>query len=160
MSWSKAVVFLPLLLSACGFGVRGAGNLPPEISIVYIDSANRFSEFYRALVTEIRASRLILSTDSASADTVIRVSRDQTGRRTLSVSARNVPTEYEVWYTIKYSVLIDGEEVLPPRQHTRTRDYTYDETLVLGKAIEEQELRKAIATDLVGLVVQHMAAIN
>ena len=153
-------MFLPLLLSACGFGVRGVGNIPPEISVVYIDSANRFSEFYRALVTEIRASRLTLSTGSASADTVIRVSRDQTGRRTLSVSARNVPTEYEVWYTIQYSVLIDGEEVLPPRQHTRTRDYTYDETLVLGKAIEEQELRKAIATDLVGLVVQHMAAID
>jgi LPS-assembly lipoprotein len=164
MSWFRAPwllpLLLPVLLSACGFSLRGTGNIPPEISVVYIESPDRFSDFYRALVDEIRASRLTLAADSGSADTVIRVSQDQTGQRTLSVSGRNVPTEYEIWYTVQYSLFVDGEEVLPPTRHTRVRDYTYDETLVLGKALEEEGLRKAIASDLVGLVVQHLAAVN
>ena len=33
---------------------------------------------------------------------------DQTAQRVLSVSARNVPTEYEVFYTIQYG-LVSGD---------------------------------------------------
>ena len=36
-----------------------------------------------------------------------------------------------------------------PQSLTRNRDYTYDETLVLGKALEEETLRRALAADLV-----------
>ena len=160
MSWSRAALILPLALTACGFHVRGAPELPPGISVVYVDSPDRYSDFYRALVERIGASKLTLADDPLSADTVIRVSRDQTGRRTLSVSARNVPTEFEVHYTVEYSVFIDGKEVLAPKQLVLARDYTYDETLVLGKGLEEEVLRRAIAEDLVGMVVQHIAAIR
>jgi LPS-assembly lipoprotein len=160
MSLFRVVLILPLLLTACGFHVRGAANLPPEISVVYIDSVNRYSEFYQALVTEIRGSRLTLADNSEKADTVIRVSQDISGRRVLSVSARNVPTEFEVSYTVRFSVFMEGEEVLTPKQLVRIREYTYDETLVLGKAREEEVLRRAIAADLVGMVIQHLSAIS
>jgi LPS-assembly lipoprotein len=159
MSWSRAVLVLPLLLAACGFHVRGVTNFPPEISVIYIETPDRHSDFYKALVTEIRGSELTLTDDPTSADTVIRILNDVTGRRTLSVSARNVPTEYEVYYTIHYAVSIDGKEVMPPKTHVLTRQYTYDETLVLGKQREEEVLRKAVAEDLVGMVVQNIGAI-
>ena len=91
---------------------------------------------------------------------MIRILSDVTGRRTLSVSGRNVPTEYEVFYTINYAVSINGKEVLAPKQHVLTRNYTYDETLVRGKQGEEGNLRKALATDLVGMVVHNIGAVN
>lgn len=160
MSWFRIAVLLPLLLAACGFHVRGVVNFPPEISVIYIQAQDRFSDFYQALVTQIRDSELKLTNDPTSADTVIHIITDETGRRTLSVSARNVPTEYEVYYIIKYAVSIDGKEVLAPKRHILTRDYTYDETLVLGKQREEGGLRKAVAADLVGMVVQNISAIN
>jgi LPS-assembly lipoprotein len=149
-----------LLLTACGFQVRGVTNFPEEISVIYIQAADRYSDFYQALVTQIRDSELALTRDPTSADTVIRIIVDDTGRRTLSVSARNVPTEYEVYYMIEYALSINGKEVLAPKRHILIRDYTYDETLVLGKQHEENVLRKAVAKDLVGMVVQNIAAIN
>jgi LPS-assembly lipoprotein len=160
MSWYRVALLLPLLLTACGFQVRGVENFPPEISVIYIETPDRHSDFYQALVTEIRDSELTLTDDPTRADTVIRILSDVTGRRTLSVSARNVPTEYEVYYSINYAVTIDGKEVLPPKQHVLTRNYTYDETLVLGKQWEEKGLREAVAADLVGMVVHNIGAVN
>ncbi len=160
MSWFRAVLILPLLATACGFHVRGVTNFSPQISAIYIETPDRHSDFYQALVTEIRDSKLTLTDDPLSADTVIRILSDVTGHRTLSVSARNVPTEFEVYYTISYAVSIDGKEVLSPKQHILTRNYTYDETLVLGKQWEEAGLRKAVAGDLVGMVVQNIGAIK
>jgi LPS-assembly lipoprotein len=160
MSWFKIAWVIPLLLTACGFQVRSAANFPARISVIYIEASDRHSDFYQALVTEIRDSKLTLTKDPTSADTVIRILSDVTGRRTLSVSARNVPTEYEVYYTISYAVSIDGKEVLASKQHVLTRNYTYDETLVLGKQWEEAGLRKAVASDLVGMVVQNIGAVN
>ena len=38
--------------------------------------------------------------------------RDRSGRRVLSVSARNTPQEYEIFYEVEYSVDRGGKEVL------------------------------------------------
>ena len=41
-----------------------------------------------------------------------------------------------------------------------TRDFAYDETQVLGKAGEEESIRQAIASDLVGLVTRRLTAVR
>lgn len=154
------VLAVSLVLLACGFQLRGAQKFPEGMSIVYIDTPDRFSPFYRELTKTIRGSELSLAENPIDADTVIRVISDQTGRRALSVSARNVPREYEVFYLVRYAVFIDDEEVLTPQQFILTRDYTFDETQVLGKALEEEFLRDSIAEDLVGLLMQRISAIS
>ena len=130
------------------------------MSAVYIDTPDRFSLFYRELTKTIRDSELALVDNPIDADSVIRVLNDDTGRRALSVSVRNVPREYEVFYLVNYAVFIAGEEVLAPQQFILTRNYTFDETLVRGKALEEQGLRESIATDLVGLLMQRIGAVK
>lgn len=154
-----ATVLAVALLVGCGFQLRGATQLPPSVGVVYIDTSDRFTVFYRQLTTAIRQENRRITRDSTAADAVIRILRDETGQRVLSVSARNVPREYDVFYTIRYSVLVDGNEVLPPEQLTLTRDYTYDETQVLGKALEEETLRESLAADLVGLVTRRVSSL-
>ena len=57
--------------------------------------------------------------DDATA--VFTIYYDQTGQRVLSVSARNVPTEFEVFYTISYGLmggdvtLIDVQDIAERR---------------------------------------------
>jgi LPS-assembly lipoprotein len=77
----------------------------------------------------------------------------------LSVSARNVPREFEVFYTVFYSVETEETTLLEPRSQTLTRDYTWDETEVLGKEKEQQLLREAIVADLVRLVLIQLSSI-
>ena len=87
------------------------------------------------------------------------ITADDTGQRVLSVSARNVPTEYEVYNTVVYGVATPDESLLPVRTQTVTRDYTWDETLVLGKEKEQQMLREAIVADLVRVVMIQLSGI-
>ena len=84
---------------------------------------------------------------------------DETDQRVLSVSARNVPTEYEVYYTVQYALDTATDNLLEQQTLTLTRDYTYDSTLVLGKASEEAQLREAIVDDLVRIVLKQISTL-
>ena len=100
-----------------------------------------------------------LSDSASDATASFTIFLDDTAQRLLSVSAQNVPTEYEVYYTITYD-LVSGTDILMPRQTlTVTKDYTYDSTLVLGKAREEEMLRDAIVDDLVRIVMKQISTL-
>ena len=158
---SRALLGCSLLwLTACGFHFRTAPDFPADMAVTYIQTDNRYSLFYRELVSTLRRSDIPLTTDPTEARTVIRVLSDQTGRRTLTVTARNVPAEYEVYYRVTFSVDVNGKEVVPFEDLFLTRDYPFDETEVLGKANEQQIIMQKIARDLVGLVSRRLATVE
>jgi outer membrane lipopolysaccharide assembly protein LptE/RlpB len=70
-----------------------------------------------------------------------------------------VPTEYEVYYTVGYSLVSGQQQLLTPQDLTFTRDYTWDETLVLGKTHEEELLREAVVSDLVRTVLKQISTL-
>ena len=129
------------------------------MSRTYISADDRYSQFYRKLRDELRNAGVQLVDSPAQSSAVFSILADETDQRVLSVSARNVPREYEVFYTIYYSVESGKNTIIPPQTLTRTRDYTYDETLVLGKAREEELLREAIVDDLVQVVLKQLSSL-
>ena len=146
-------------LAGCGFHLQGALQVPEAMQRTYIQTADSHSPFYRELRTRLQANDVQLVDSASAATATLTVLLDDTGQRVLSVSARNVPTEYEVYYTVRYTI-DDGEKSLvEPSTLTLTRDYTYDSTLVLGKAREEELLRDAIAKDLVRIVMKQLATL-
>jgi len=146
-------------LAACGFQLRAAPDIPAEMSHTYISADDKFSQFYRKLRDEFKNAGVHLVDSPAKASAVFSILADETAQRVLSVSARNVPREYEVFYTIYYAVESGNNTIMPPQSLTRTRDYTYDETLVLGKAREEELLREAIVDDLVQVILKQLSSL-
>ncbi len=147
-------------VAACGFQLRGAYELPPVLDRIYISTADRYTEFHRALVAELLRQGLEVTEDPADATAVLDIARDETGRRVLSVSARNVPREFEVWYAVAYSVRGIERTLLERQSITLARDYTWQETEVLGKEREEAILRAALVEDLVRQVLRQLASIG
>ena len=125
----------------------------------YIATSDRYSLFLREFEAQLRAAGVELADSAATATAIFTLSFDETAQRVLSVSARNVPTEYEVFYTIAYSLEAGTDNLLPQQTLTLTRDYTYDSTLVLGKASEEELLRDAIVKDLVRIVMKQISTL-
>ncbi|MGB5245443.1 MAG: LPS assembly lipoprotein LptE [Woeseia sp.] len=160
MSSSRNAILLILLLAlaACGFHLRGALQLPPQMARTYIDTADRYSLFYRLLRQELTAAGVELVESAADANAVFSILSEDTDQRVLSVSARNVPREYEVYYSVYFTVQSNEGLLLEPQQQIGTRDYTYDETEVLGKSREEELLREAIARDLVRIVLIQLSS--
>ncbi len=149
---------ISLLLAGCGFQLRSQPDIPPEMLRTYISANDSYSLFYRAFRDELEKAGVEVVSSPAEATAVFSILIDDTNRRVLSVSARNVPREYEVYYTIHYSVENGNRSIIEPQSLTLTRDYTYDETLVLGKAREEELLRQAIVDDLVRIILKQLSS--
>jgi LPS-assembly lipoprotein len=148
-----------LMLSACGWRLRGTARLPEVMSATYVDAPDRYTDFNRALRKSLVASGSRLVSDRAQAGGIIRIEKDQSGQRVLSVSARNTPEEYEVFYVVEYSVQGPAGELIPSRKIELTREYSFDETAVLAKQREQAILREAMARDLADLVLRQLAAL-
>ncbi len=150
---------LVLLLSGCGFQMQAAFSVPAGMERTYIATEDRYSLFYRELRRQLQAGGMQLADSPTEATAVLSIHVDRTDQRVLSVSAINVPTEYEVYYSVQYSVDSGENNLLSRRFVNLTRDYTYDETLVLGKASEEALLREAIANDVVRIVLKQLGTL-
>lgn len=145
---------------ACGFRLQGVGVYPEVLSRTYIEAPDRYSIFFRKFSAELERGGIQLASSPLDATAIVRIEKDVTGQQVLTISARNVPTEYDVYYSISYSVWVDGEAIVPSRTLSFSQDYTYDETRVLGKAREEREIRDAVASELVRRVNQELTRLN
>lgn len=147
------------MLTGCGFQLQGALTMPAEMQRTYLDPVDKHSLFHRELRLQLQAAgvELVDTPDNSTAILSIRV--DETDQRVLSVSGRNVPTEYEVYYTVEYSLASGEKALLSPQDITLTRDYTYDTTKVLGKSREEAVLREAVVEDLVRIVLKQISSL-
>jgi LPS-assembly lipoprotein len=150
---------LVVALAGCGFHLQGSGALPEtshKVRIVASDEVTPFAVELRRAIE--RAGGSIIDT-TAEADTVIRIQRDRSGRRVLSVSARNTPQEYEIFYAIEYSVERGGSEVLETQPLELVRTMSFEQSQLLAKDREETILREAMARDLALLVTRRLESL-
>ena len=139
--------------------MRGTATVPPQMARTYIETNDRFTLFYRELHDSLRRSGIEVVDSPTEASATFSIHSEDTGQRVLSVSARNVPREFEVYYSVYYGVTTPDKVILSPRDQTLTRDYIWDETLVLGKEKEEQLLREAVVEDLLRVILIQLSSL-
>ena len=147
------------LLAGCGFHLQCSGSLPEGMRKFYVITADQVTPFAVELRRAIERSGGQLTSTAAEADTVVRIQRDRSGRRVLSVSARNTPQEFEIFYLIEYSVDRGGKEVLELQPLELIRNLSFDETQLLAKDREEAIIREAMARDLAVLVTRRLESL-
>jgi LPS-assembly lipoprotein len=152
-------ILLLSFVSGCGWRLQGAAKLPEIMSVTYVDAADRYSDFNRALRENLRAAGAKLTNDRRQATAIVRIRADRSGQRVLSVSARNTPEEYEVFYAIEYSVENQATELIPAQKLELTRVYSYDENVALAKQREQSVLTEGLARDLSALVIRRLASL-
>jgi len=151
--------FLVLLLAGCGFHLQGRQPLPASFSNTYIDTKDEQTDFVQDLRKALISSGSKLIPTKGSSGATISVHEDELTEKILSVSARNIPTEYELTYRVKFSVVADGKTLIEQEEVAATRDFSFDETQLLAKEREQEILREGLARDLVALVMRRLAAL-
>lgn len=154
-----ALAAAAVLAAGCGLQLRGHIELSPQMRAPYLEASDRYTPLYAELAAALQAAGAQLAPSREAASAVIHVHVDETGRDVLSVSARNTPQEYEVFYTIEYSVTAGGELLLPRQTRTVAREYAYDDRAVLAKQNEERRLREALARELASIVARRLASL-
>ncbi|HSY44501.1 MAG TPA: LPS assembly lipoprotein LptE [Steroidobacteraceae bacterium] len=148
-----------LLAAACGFHLQGRTPLPALVKTPYLEAPDRQSDFVQSLLHALLANGAQPMQDKAHASVVVSILRDNVTRRVLSVSALNQPNEYEVTYTVSFSVAAGDKELLAAQELSATRTYSFDERLLLAKDHEEDILRADMAHDLADMVMRRLSSL-
>ena len=153
---SAAALLAVVALGGCGFTLEGGGALPGSMARTFVEAPSRNSPFVTSLRDALQMRGAELVDSSSAADSVLVISADDTGQRVLSVSARNIPREYEIYYAVTVSLRAGAMSLMDSETIVVTRAYTYDVTQVLGKSAEERLLRDALAQDLARQVLRRI----
>ena len=161
MATAKYSILLSVCaLTACGFRLAGSESLPAVMARPYLSLKDPYTDFSREFEHQLKSSGATLQPTRAGATATVEVTKDLVQQRTLAVSAKNIPTEYELTYTITFSVHGGDRELLTPQTISLSRDFSYDETLQLAKEHEADILRQQMARDLVSIALRRLTSLK
>lgn len=153
MLTKKAVILgLALLLSACGYHLRGAFALPENMKNVYVEggSAPLLEQFKQVMQT----SSSQLSSSRKGAGIVIKIANEDFNRRVLSLSTRGKSNEFELTYRLDYEFANAKDALLMERQTVEIRrEYYNDQQFVIAKDNEEAVIRNEMYQQAVHTIV-------
>jgi LPS-assembly lipoprotein len=159
MRLAAAALVLTAALAGCGFHLQGKQPLPEAFAYTYVDTRDEQTDFVQDLRKALIASGSKVIRTRGSSGAIISVHKDELTERILSVSARNIPTEYELTYRVEFSVDSGGKTLIDHEEITATRDISFDEAQLLAKEREQEILREGLARDLVALVMRRIASL-
>ena len=137
-------VLLIVFLHGCGFHLRGNIELPPGLEMVAIDDVSTTSSLAQVLKTQLRRFNITLVKNIDDAKLVIVINSEGHQRRVMTVSPEGKVQEFELIYTVNYSLLNkENPEMSVIEQNLSVkRDLRFDETAVLGVTSEETRLKQ------------------
>ena len=147
-------------LSACGFRLAGSEPLPAVMARPYLSLKDPYTDFSREFEHQLKSSGATLQSTREGATATVEVSKDLVEQRTLAVSAQNIPTEYELTYTVTFSVHGGDKQLLAPQTISLSRDFSFDVTLQLAKEHEADILRQQMARDLVSIAMHRLTSLK
>jgi len=151
------LLVLALLLTACGFHLRGAGidlgRLPQPLQLVGVTP---YPELERELRRQLREAGVRLEERADGAGSVLRIADARSERRLLSLDARNRAAEYELSEMLRYS-LRRGGQTTPQRTLRVTRILRQPGNELLARQREERRLREEMRRELVRQLIRQLA---
>ncbi len=149
---SLFVLLSMLLLSACGFQLRGAYQLPPEMQQTYLQSPAE-TDLVRLLQRQLKASGVTLVAQASQGAATFKVISESRSKRIVSVDTRGRAREYTLTYSVRFSVKHDSAFSFAEQSVELDRDFLFDTEDVLGKSRGEAELYESMQQDVVRLIM-------
>jgi LPS-assembly lipoprotein len=149
-----------LALTGCGFHLAGTDPLPGVLARPYLSLKDPYTDFSREFEHQLKSSGAAPQALRANATATIDVTKDLVEQRTLSVSASNIPTEYELTYTVTFAVHGTDKELLAPQTISLSKDYSFEENVLLAKEHEADILRQQMARDLAAITMRRLTSLK
>lgn len=144
---------------ACGFKPRGSRTAAEDVGRLFVDT-DRDISIARPLREALFNRDFDLAANRDQAQVILRITEERIEERIVSVQSAGRVSEFELSHAVDVAVqrVVDGEaptrdtEAITNRVRV-TREYTYDETEVLGKENEARILRDEMRNELVLQIV-------
>ena len=151
------IVLATLLLSACGFHLRGAYSLPFDTLYIALPETSELRAVIKRNIEASTQTRVVGTAKEAQA--TLAILGDAPLKRILSLNSAGRVREYQLTRTFTFRVVdTAGKEYLPRSTIVISRDMTFDDSAVLAKEAEEVLLWRDIQNDLVQQLMRRLAA--
>jgi LPS-assembly lipoprotein len=135
-----AVLIFSLLLSACGYHLRGSTTgVAQEIKSIYWDGGT--VQLREQLKNVLGSSPGKLADSPEKAGVVVKILNEDFRRRILSLSSRGRSNEVELDYLLDYELYKEGKLLLERQSLRIRREYFNDQQDIIAKDNEERVIR-------------------
>ena len=152
--WQLSLVLCSLLLlSSCGFQLRGAYQLPSVMQLTYV-KAKAESDLVSALKRQLKASGVTLVDAVSDQAATLSIYNEKKQKRTVSVDSRGRAREYTLSYQVEFELKHSPSGFLMEQQSVKIeRDFLFDTDDVLGKSKGINELYESMQQDVIRLLL-------
>jgi LPS-assembly lipoprotein len=154
----SVIILIALLLSACGYHLRGAFELPAGLKNIFLEggSAPLQAQFKKAM----DLSSIPIAASAESAGIVIRIYDEKSERRVLSLAATGVANDFELDYRMEYEIVDAKDTLLMARQPLEIkREYYNDQLAVIAKESEETIIKNEMYLQAVRTIINRAKSV-
>ena len=145
-----------VVLAGCGFQLRGTAALPFNTLYMPSTAAGIALDLKRNIQS---GTRTTVVDDPKQAEAVLDFVQELREKQILSLGANGRVREYQLRYVVGFRVHDGkGAEFLPVSTVQLTRDITFNDTAVLSKETEEQQIYRDMQFDMVQQIMRRLAA--
>jgi len=158
--WRTALPVLLLLvglLPGCGFQLRGAVDIPSDLTPLYIQSGGLIGD---AIEARLQGSDVQLTNRPTDAGLVLRILSQRRRSRVVAVDRRGKALAYVLTYRVSFDAQDGTGKTLVERQEV-SLDRTFDDNpdvSVLGKDLESDIIYQDMADDAADQVLLRLRA--
>jgi len=155
------LILISMTLTACGFHLRGAVEIPPELRVLAVADAQPATRIAPQLRRAQRAQGVRLV--EAGADEphgLLRLLNESFDRRVQAVDSSGRALQYGLHYMLRFSLSgPDGGVWLSPQTVNIHRDLRFSETDVLGTGGEQTQLASEMRREAVRDILRRLARV-
>ncbi|WP_372971046.1 LPS assembly lipoprotein LptE [Marinobacter sp.] len=158
---SVAVALLTMLVAGCGFQLRGAPPVSSALQPLAVDCSDNVPEqLCNGVREQLDLGRIELK-PAQEADFVLKIRDFSEDRRASAITVRAAADEITLRYAVDVEVLTaDKIPLIEPTNLTSSETFRYDESNVLAKQREEDDLQQKLYDRLAQQVIFRLAPID
>ncbi len=145
------ISLLSMLLSACGFHLRGDYNVPEQLNTLPVTSYDQYSKLTRMMKNQLRMNEIVLVSPAENIPNLKLVNETESSR-TLSVYQNTRAAELSITLTVNYTVTIPGIGTKSLKTSV-TRSYLDNPLTALAKSVEKEmildEMRQVTTSQII-----------
>ena len=156
---AATAIVLSLLLAGCGFHLRSALSLPPDLGPVQVEGQGRYSQLADALLLSLqRAGATVVEGRGPDEEIArLRILSERWASTPISIDARGRAQEYTLRYAVVFELVdAEGEDVVPQQAVELARDYVRSPSDLTGADSERELLSREMQRDMVASIVRRI----
>lgn len=155
-----AILALALGLTACGFHLRSALSLPPDLGPVRVVAKDPYSPLAESLAVALENAGAASAPEGATEDVAtLRIRLEKWGSTPISIDQFGRAQEYTLRYAVMFSLdKADGTNVVPEQTVELSRDYVSVPTRSTGTEGERELLAREMQREMTASILRRIDA--